>query len=35
MYEVVLFRECCGTVNTTLSLQDNQFPEFKFFTAAQ
>ena len=35
MYEVVLFRECYGTVNTTLSLQDSKFPEFKFFTAAQ
>ena len=22
MYEVVLFRECCGTVSTTLLLQD-------------
>ena len=32
MYEVVLFRECCGTVSTTLSLEDSQSPEFKSFT---
>ena len=30
MYEVVLFRECCGTVSTTLSLLDSQSPVFEF-----
>ena len=35
MYEVVLFREHCGTASTTLSLQGSQFPEFKSFTTAQ
>ena len=27
MYEVALFKECCGTVSTTLSLQNSQFPD--------
>ena len=30
-YEVVLFRECCGTVSTTLSVEDSQSPELKPF----
>ena len=34
MHKVVLVRECCGTANTTLSLQDSQFPKFKFFSTA-
>ena len=35
MHEVELLRACCGTVNTTLSLQDSQPPEFKSFITAQ
>ena len=35
MYEVLLFREFCGTVNTTSSLWDSQPPEFKLLTTAQ
>ena len=31
----MLFRKCCGTVSTTLSLQDSQSPELKSFTIAQ
>ena len=33
--KVVLFRESCGTISTTLSLQDSQSPELKSFTTAQ
>ena len=31
----MLFRECCGTVSTTLSLQDSQFPDLKHLSIAQ
>ena len=31
----MLFRQCCGTVSTTLSLQDSKSPEIKSSTIAQ
>ena len=35
MYEFEVLRTCCGTVNTTLSLQDSQFPKFQSFITTQ